>query len=251
MAKAKFDRSKPHCNVGTIGHVDHGKTTLTAALTKVSMDKGWAKTMVSYDQVAKASESQGRRDPTKILTIATSHVEYSTDKRHYAHVDCPGHADYVKNMITGAAQMDGAILVVAATDGPMPQTREHILLARQVGVPAMVVFLNKCDAVDDPELLELVELEVRELLSAYEFPGDQIPVIKGSALKALEGDGESEKQIDELMESVDSYIPTPERDVEKPFLMPVEDIFTIQGRGTVATGRIERGKVKVHESVEM
>src|SRR5580765_1768289 len=230
MAKAKFERTKPHVNVGTIGHVDHGKTTTTAALTKVSADKGYGTKYISYDQVAKASESQGRRDATKILTIATSHVEYETANRHYAHVDCPGHADYVKNMITGAAQMDGAILVVAATDGPMPQTREHILLARQVGVPAMVVFLNKCDAVDDPELLELVELEVRELLSAYEFPGDVIPVIKGSALKALEGDGDSEKQIDELMDSVDSYIPTPERDVEKPFLMPVEDIFTIQGR---------------------
>src|SRR3979490_3446727 len=251
MAKEKFERTKPHCNVGTIGHVDHGKTTLTAALTKVSADKGWTKTFVSYDQVAKASESQGRRDPTKILTIATSHVEYSTDKRHYAHVDCPGHADYVKNMITGAAQMDGAILVVAATDGPMPQTREHILLARQVGVPAMVVALNKVDAVDDPELLELVELEVRELLSQYEFPGDDIPVVKVSALKALEGDEQWEKTVLELMEAADSYILSPARDIEKPFLMPVEDIFTIQGRGTVATGRVERGKVKVNETVEV
>src|SRR5213075_93635 len=251
MAKAKFDRTKPHCNVGTIGHVDHGKTTLTAALTRVSKDKGWTATAVSYDQVAKASESQGRRDPTKILTIATSHVEYSTEKRHYAHVDCPGHADYVKNMITGAAQMDGAILVVAATDGPMPQTREHILLARQVGVPSIVVALNKVDAVDDPELLELVELEVRELLSAYEFPGDDIPVVKVSALKALEGDEQWEKSVIELMDAVDAYIPTPLRDIEKPFLMPVEDIFTIQGRGTVATGRVERGKVKVNEAVEV
>src|SRR2546429_541854 len=250
MAKAKFERTKPHVNVGTIGRVDHGKTTLTAALTKVAADKGLA-TYVTYDQVAKASESQGRRDATKILTIATSHVEYATANRHYAHVDCPGHADYVKNMITGAAQMDGAILVVAATDGPMPQTREHILLARQVGVPAMVVFMNKADAVDDEELLELVELEVRELLSAYEFPGDDIPVVKGSALKALEGDAKWEKTVEELMDAVDSYIPTPERDVEKPFLMPVEDIFTIQGRGTVATGRVERGRVKVNETVEI
>src|SRR6184192_55941 len=250
MAKAKFERTKPHVNVGTIGHVDHGKTTLTAALTKVAADKGLA-TYVTYDQVAKASESQGRRDATKILTIATSHVEYATANRHYAHVDCPGHADYVKNMITGAAQMDGAILVVAATDGPMPQTREHILLARQVGVPAMVVALNKVDAVDDPELLELVELEVRELLSAYEFPGDDIPVVKCSALKALEGDETWEKSVIELMDAVDAYIPTPLRDIEKPFLMPVEDIFTIQGRGTVATGRVERGKVKVNEAVEV
>jgi elongation factor Tu len=250
MAKAKYERKKPHVNVGTIGHVDHGKTTLTSALTKIASTKGMAK-YISYDEVAKASESQGRRDPTKILTIAISHVEYETEKRHYAHVDCPGHADYVKNMITGAAQMDGAILVVAATDGPMPQTREHILLARQVGVPAMVVCLNKVDAVDDPELLELVELEVRELLSAYEFPGDDIPVIKCSALKALEGDEAWEKTVLELMDAVDSYIPTPARDVEKPFLMPVEDIFTIQGRGTVATGRVERGKVKVNETVEV
>src|SRR5213075_1832637 len=236
MAKAKFDRTKPHCNVGTIGHVDHGKTTLTAALTRVSKDKGWTATAVSYDQVAKASESQGRRDPTKILTIATSHVEYSTEKRHYAHVDCPGHADYVKNMITGAAQMDGAILVVSAVDGPMPQTREHILLARQVGVPYIVVALNKVDAVDDPELLDLVELEVRELLSSYEFPGDEIPVIRISALKALEsGDPKSEwgQGILKLMDAVDTYIPLPQRAIDKDFLMPVEDIFSISGRGTV------------------
>src|SRR5512143_2491867 len=247
MAKAKFERTKPHVNVGTIGHVDHGKTTLTAALTKVAADKGWGTTYVSYDQVAKASESQGRRDPTKILTIATSHVEYSTPNRHYAHVDCPGHADYVKNMITGAAQMDGAILVVSAVDGPMPQTREHILLARQVNVPYIVVFLNKCDVVDDPELLDLVELEVRELLSSYEFPGDQIPVIRGSALKAIEGDGQWVPKIEELLAALDSYVPVPQREVDKPFLMPVEDVFSITGRGTVATGRIERGKVKVGE----
>jgi len=246
MAKEKFDRSKPHVNVGTIGHVDHGKTTLTAAITKVLQKHNPKIQFRSFDSIDNAPEEKARG-----ITIATAHVEYETKNRHYAHVDCPGHADYVKNMITGAAQMDGAILVVAATDGPMPQTREHILLARQVGVPAMVVFLNKCDAVDDPELLELVELEVRELLSAYEYPGDVIPVIKGSAFKALEGDADSEKQIDELMEAVDSYIPTPERDVEKPFLMPVEDIFTIQGRGTVATGRIERGTVKVNEQVEI
>src|SRR4026209_2169381 len=213
MGKAKFDRSKPHCNVGTIGHVDHGKTTLTAALTKVSADKGWTKEPVSYDQVAKASESQGRRDPTKILTIATSHVEYSTDKRHYAHVDCPGHADYVKNMITGAAQMDGAILVVSAVDGPMPQTREHILLARQVGVPYIVVFLNKCDQVDDSELLDLVELEVRELLSKYEFPGDDTPIIRGSALQALNGETSEygKPSIAKLMDALDSFIPEPVR----------------------------------------
>src|SRR6266446_5620149 len=245
MGKPKFERTKPHANVGTIGHIDHGKTTLTAAITKVLASKKLAQ-FTPFDQIDKAPEEKARG-----ITISTAHVEYETSKRHYAHVDCPGHADYVKNMITGAAQMDGAILVVAATDGPMPQTREHILLARQVGVPSMVVFLNKCDAVDDPELLELVELEVRELLSAYEFPGDKIPVIKGSALKGLEGDAEGEKGIDELMEAVDSYIPTPERDVEKPFLMPVEDIFTIQGRGTVATGRVERGKVKVNEQVEI
>jgi elongation factor Tu len=246
MAKEKFDRSKPHVNVGTIGHVDHGKTTLTAAITKVLQKHNPKIQVRSFDSIDNAPEEKARG-----ITIATAHVEYETSKRHYAHVDCPGHADYVKNMITGAAQMDGAILVVAATDGPMPQTREHILLARQVGVPAMVVFLNKCDAVDDAELLELVELEVRELLTAYEFPGDDIPVIRGSALKAMEGDAEGEKGIDELMEAVDSYIPTPERDIEKPFLMPVEDIFTIQGRGTVATGRVERGKVKVNESVEI
>ncbi len=250
MAKKKFERTKPHVNVGTIGHVDHGKTTLTAALTKVSADKGLG-TYISYDEVAKASESQGRRDATKILTIATSHVEYSTDKRHYAHVDCPGHADYVKNMITGAAQMDGAILVVSAVDGPMPQTREHILLARQVNVPYIVVFLNKCDLVDDPELLDLVELEVRELLSVYEFPGDDVPVIRGSAMKALAADAESVKQIEELCDALDNYIPEPQREVDKPFLMPVEDVFSITGRGTVATGRIERGKVKVGEEVEM
>jgi elongation factor Tu len=251
MAKAKFERTKPHVNVGTIGHVDHGKTTLTAALTKVAADKGWGTTYISYDQVAKASESQGRRDPTKILTIATSHVEYATPNRHYAHVDCPGHADYVKNMITGAAQMDGAILVVSAVDGPMPQTREHILLARQVNVPFIVVFLNKCDVVDDPELLDLVELEVRELLSSYEYPGDQIPVIRGSALKSIEGDAQWVPKIEELLAALDSYVPVPQREVDKPFLMPVEDVFSITGRGTVATGRIERGKVKVQDEVEL
>jgi elongation factor Tu len=233
-------------NIGTIGHVDHGKTTLTAAITKVLGKKNPKVQFIAFDQIDKAPEEKARG-----ITIATAHVEYETPNRHYAHVDCPGHADYVKNMITGAAQMDGAILVVAATDGPMPQTREHILLARQVGVPAMVVFMNKADAVDDEELLELVELEVRELLSAYEFPGDEIPVIRGSALKALEGDEKWEKGVEELMAAVDSYIPTPVRDVEKPFLMPVEDIFTIQGRGTVATGRVERGKVKVNETVEV
>jgi elongation factor Tu len=246
MSKEKFDRSKPHVNIGTIGHVDHGKTTLTAAITKVLAKHNPRVQVRAFDSIDNAPEERARG-----ITIATSHVEYETPKRHYAHVDCPGHADYVKNMITGAAQMDGAILVVAATDGPMPQTREHILLARQVGVPAMVVFMNKVDAVDDPELLELVELEVRELLSAYDFPGDDIPVVKGSALKALEGDQQWEKTVDELMEAVDTYIPTPERDVEKPFLMPVEDIFTIQGRGTVATGRVERGRVKVNETVEI
>jgi elongation factor Tu len=250
MAKAKFERTKPHVNVGTIGHVDHGKTTLTAAMTKVAADKGLAK-YVSYDEVAKASASQGRRDATKILTIATAHVEYSTEKRHYAHVDCPGHADYVKNMITGAAQMDGAILVVSAVDGPMPQTREHILLARQVNVPYIVVFLNKCDLVDDVELLDLVELEVRELLSAYQFPGDAVPVIRGSASKALAGDADAVKKIWELLGALDAYIPVPEREIDKPFLMPVEDVFSITGRGTVATGRIERGKVKVNEEVEL
>jgi len=245
MAKAKFERSKPHCNIGTIGHVDHGKTSLTAAITKILAETGGA-TYTAYDQIDKAPEERARG-----ITISTAHVEYETKNRHYAHVDCPGHADYVKNMITGAAQMDGAILVVSAADGPMPQTREHILLARQVGVPALVVYMNKVDMVDDPELIELVEMEVRELLSSYEFPGDEIPVIKGSALKALEGDPEWEKTVDELMAAVDSYIPTPERDIEKPFLMPVEDIFTIQGRGTVATGRVERGKVKVNEQVEI
>jgi len=250
MAKAKFERTKPHVNVGTIGHVDHGKTTLTAAMTKVCAAKGLG-TYVSYDQVAKASESQGRRDATKILTIATAHVEYSTDKRHYAHVDCPGHADYVKNMITGAAQMDGAILVVSAVDGPMPQTREHILLARQVNVPYIIVFLNKCDLVDDAELLDLVELEVRELLSVYEFPGDDIPVIRGSASQALEGDAAAIAKIDELFTALDSYIPLPQRSIDKPFLMPVEDVFSITGRGTVATGRIERGKVKVQDEVSL
>ena len=253
MAKAKFERTKPHCNVGTIGHVDHGKTTLTAALTKVSADKGWTQTAISYDQVAKASESQGRRDPTKILTIATSHVEYSTDKRHYAHVDCPGHADYVKNMITGAAQMDGAILVVSAVDGPMPQTREHILLARQVGVPYIVVFLNKCDVVDDPELLDLVEMEVRELLVKYQFPGDDVPVIRGAAIKALNGEKGplADEAILKLFDALDTYIPLPERPTDMPFLMPIEDVFSISGRGTVVTGRIERGKVKVGEEVEI
>jgi elongation factor Tu len=248
MAKAKFERTKPHVNVGTIGHVDHGKTTLTAAITAIQAAKGLAQN-ISYDNIDKAPEERERG-----ITIATSHVEYETDTRHYAHVDCPGHADYVKNMITGAAQMDGAILVVSAADGPMPQTREHILLARQVNVPYIVVFLNKCDMVDDEELIDLVELEVRELLSEYDFPGDEIPVIRGSALKALEsGDPESEwgKKITELMDAVDSYIPEPERDVDKPFLMPVEDVFSITGRGTVATGRIERGRVKVGEEVEM
>ena len=246
MSKEKFDRSKPHVNIGTIGHVDHGKTTLTAAITKV-LAKGNDKIDVrEFDSIDNAPEERERG-----ITIATAHVEYETENRHYAHVDCPGHADYVKNMITGAAQMDGAILVVAATDGPMPQTREHILLARQVGVPAMVVFMNKVDMVDDEELLELVELEVRELLSAYEFPGDDIPVIQGSALKALEGEEKGEAAVLELMEAVDTYIPTPARDTEKPFLMPVEDIFTIQGRGTVATGRVERGIVKVNEAVEI
>ncbi len=251
MAKAKFDRTKPHVNVGTIGHVDHGKTTLTAALTKISADKGWGTKYIPYDEVAKASESQGRRDPTKILTIATSHVEYETSKRHYAHVDCPGHADYVKNMITGAAQMDGAILVVSATDGPMPQTREHILLARQVNVPSVLVFLNKCDLVDDAELLDLVELEVRELLSAYEFPGDDTPVIRGSATGAIAGQPEWLAKMDELYDALDTFIPQPVRETDKPFLMPVEDVFSITGRGTVATGRIERGHVKVGEEVQL
>jgi elongation factor Tu len=247
MSKAKFERKKPHCNVGTIGHVDHGKTTLTAAITKVLSKTGGA-TFVPFDQIDKAPEERERG-----ITIATAHVEYETKARHYAHVDCPGHADYVKNMITGAAQMDGAILVVSAADGPMPQTREHILLARQVGVPAIVVFLNKADMVDDKELLELVELEIRELLTKYEFPGDQIPIVVGSALKALEGDAGDlgEPSILRLMEAVDGYIPQPKRDVDKPFIMPVEDVFSISGRGTVATGRIERGKVKVGDEIEI
>src|ERR1700686_1056780 len=247
MAKAKFERNKPHCNIGTIGHVDHGKTSLTAAITKVLAETGGA-TYTAYDQIDKAPEEKARG-----ITISTAHVEYETKARHYAHVDCPGHADYVKNMITGAAQMDGAILVVSAADGPMPQTREHILLARQVGVPALVVFLNKVDMVDDPELLELVELEVRELLSKYQFPGDKIPVIKGSALMALEDkDAKLGKEaIHELMKAVDEYIPQPERPKDQPFLMPVEDVFSISGRGTVCTGRIERGVIKVGEEVEI
>lgn len=247
MSKEKFDRSKPHVNIGTIGHVDHGKTTLTAAITKTLSRKGQA-SFKSYDQIDNAPEERERG-----ITIATAHVEYETDKRHYAHVDCPGHADYVKNMITGAAQMDGAILVVSAADGPMPQTREHILLARQVGVPYIVVFLNKVDMVDDPELLELVELEVRELLTSYNFPGDAVPVIKGSALKALESDSDNEwtQKIIELMDAVDEYVPLPKRDIDKPFLMPVEDVFSISGRGTVATGRVERGIVKVGEEIEL
>ena len=250
MAKQKFERKKPHVNVGTIGHVDHGKTTLTAALTKVSSDRGMG-TYVAYDDVAKASASQGRRDETKILTISTSHVEYESPNRHYAHVDCPGHADYVKNMITGAAQMDGAILVVSAADGPMPQTREHVLLARQVNVPNIVVFLNKVDVVDDPELLDLVELEVRDLLKEYDFAGDDIPVVRGSALGAIQGTDEGVQSIDALMQALDDSIPEPERVTDKPFLMPVEDVFSIQGRGTVVTGRIERGTIKVGEEVEI
>jgi elongation factor Tu len=248
MAKAKFERTKPHCNIGTIGHVDHGKTSLTAAITKVLAKAGGA-TFTAYDQIDKAPEEKARG-----ITISTAHVEYETKARHYAHVDCPGHADYVKNMITGAAQMDGAILVVSAADGPMPQTREHILLARQVGVPALVVFLNKVDMVDDEELLELVELEVRELLKSYQFPGDDIPVVKGSALSALEdkdADGIGEKAVLELMAAVDAFIPQPERAVDRPFLMPVEDVFSISGRGTVVTGRVERGVVKVGEEVEI
>ncbi|PLR96365.1 elongation factor Tu [Bacillus sp. T33-2] len=245
MAKAKFDRSKPHVNIGTIGHVDHGKTTLTAAITTVLAKTGGAEAR-AYDQIDAAPEERERG-----ITISTAHVEYETANRHYAHVDCPGHADYVKNMITGAAQMDGGILVVSAADGPMPQTREHILLSRQVGVPYLVVFMNKCDMVDDEELLELVEMEVRDLLSEYEFPGDDIPVIKGSALKALEGDAAWEEKIVELMAAVDEYIPTPERDNAKPFMMPVEDVFSITGRGTVATGRVERGQIKVGEVVEI
>ena len=252
MAKEIFNRTKPHVNVGTIGHIDHGKTTLTAAITAVQAARGFSKP-VSYDQVAKASESDGRRDPTKIVTIATSHVEYETANRHYAHVDCPGHADYVKNMITGAAQMDGAILVVSAYDGVMPQTREHVLLARQVGVPRIVVFLNKCDTVDDPELIDLVEAEVRELLSKYQFPGDEIPVVRGAAFPALQnpGDAAKNKCIADLMDAIDSYIPEPVRETDKPFLMSVEDVFSIKGRGTVATGRIERGMVKVGDEIEI
>ena len=245
MAKEKFERTKPHVNIGTIGHVDHGKTTLTAAITKVLAEKGGAQFM-DYNMIDKAPEERERG-----ITINTSHVEYETAKRHYAHVDCPGHADYVKNMITGAAQMDGAILVVSAADGPMPQTREHILLARQVGVPAIVVFLNKSDQVDDPELIELVEMEVRELLSQYDYPGDEIPIVVGSALKALEGDPEQEANILKLMDAVDEYIPTPQRPTDQPFLMPVEDVFTITGRGTVATGRVERGELKVGDAVEI
>lgn len=248
MGKQKYERKKPHVNIGTIGHIDHGKTTLTAAITKVSGLKGEG-SFVSYDEIDKAPEEKERG-----ITIATAHVEYETPKRHYAHVDCPGHADYIKNMITGAAQMDGGILVVAATDGPMPQTREHILLARQVGVPQLVVFLNKTDLVDDEELLELVELEVRELLSSYDFPGDEVPVIRGSALKALEVDSADDpnaKCIDELLEACDSFIPDPERDIDKPFLMPIEDVFSISGRGTVVTGRVERGIIKVGDEVEI
>ena len=245
MAKEKFDRSKPHVNIGTIGHVDHGKTTLTAAITKVLSDKGYAK-FEDYANIDKAPEERERG-----ITINTAHVEYQTDARHYAHVDCPGHADYVKNMITGAAQMDGAILVIAATDGPMAQTREHILLARQVGVPKMVIFMNKCDMVDDEELLDLVEMEIRELLSSYGFDGDNTPIVRGSALKALEGDAEYAAKIEELMSAVDEWIPTPERDVDKPFLMSVEDVFTITGRGTVVTGRVERGQLKLNDEVEI
>jgi elongation factor Tu len=246
MAKEKFDRSKPHMNVGTIGHIDHGKTTLTAAITKVLAKDNPKVAFRAFDSIDNAPEEKARG-----ITIAIAHVEYETKNRHYAHVDCPGHADYIKNMITGAAQMDGAILVVAATDGPMPQTREHVLLARQVNVPSIVVYLNKCDAVEDPELLELVEMEVRELLTKYQFPGEEIPVVRGSALKALEGDAEAEKSIHALMEAVDSYFPMPQREIDKPFLMPIEDIFSISGRGTVVTGRVERGKVKVGEEVEI
>ena len=246
MAKEKFDRSKPHVNVGTIGHIDHGKTTLTAAITSVLAKHDDKNAVRSFDSIDNAPEERERG-----ITIATAHVEYTTSNRHYAHVDCPGHADYIKNMITGAAQMDGAILVVAATDGPMPQTREHILLARQVGVPSLVVFLNKVDMVDDEELLDLVELEVRELLSSYDFPGDDLPVVRGSALKALEGDEAASKGVDELMAAVDNYVPLPERDVDKPFLMPIEDVFSISGRGTVVTGRVDRGIVKVSEEIEI
>jgi elongation factor Tu len=253
MAKETFARTKPHVNVGTIGHVDHGKTTLTAALTKVQSMKGMCN-FISYDQVAKASESQGRRDPSKILTIATSHVEYASEKRHYAHVDCPGHADYVKNMITGAAQMDGAIIVVSAADGPMPQTREHILLARQVGVPAVVVFLNKVDLVDDPELLDLVEMEIRELLTKYEYPGDDIPIVRGDALSATKAASATDPACDcitKLIEALDAHIPEPVRVIDKPFLMPIEDVFSIEGRGTVVTGRVDRGIVRVGDEVEI
>ena len=253
MAKESFTRDKPHVNVGTIGHVDHGKTTLTAAITRVQSLKGMAN-YIAYDAVAKASESAGRRDATKILTIATSHVEYSSDKRHYAHVDCPGHADFVKNMIVGAAQMDGAVLVVSAADGPMPQTKEHVLLARQVGVPRIVVFLNKVDLVDDPELLELVEMEIRELLSKYEFDGDNAPIVRGNALaatKAEKADDPACKCIGDLMEALDAYVPEPVRAVDQPFLMPIEDVFSIEGRGTVVTGRVDRGIIKVGEEVEI
>jgi elongation factor Tu len=252
MAKGVFERKKPHVNVGTIGHIDHGKTTLTAALTTVLAAKGLAQA-VAYDTVAKASEKQGRRDPSKIVTIAVSHVEYESDKRHYAHIDCPGHADFVKNMITGAAQMDGAILVVSAADGPMPQTREHVLLARQVNVPRIVVFLNKVDLVDDAELLDLVELEIRELLSKYKFPGDEVPIIRGAAVEALKNPTDAKKiePIMKLVEALDTYIPEPVRETDKPFLMPVEDVFSIKGRGTVGTGRVERGVVKVGDEVEI
>ncbi len=253
MAKAVFERTKPHINVGTIGHVDHGKTTLTAAMTRVMDYKGLS-TFKSYDNIAKASESQGRRDATKILTIATAHVEYETENRHYAHIDCPGHADYIKNMITGAAQMDGAVLVVSAADGPMPQTREHIILARQVNVPAIVVFLNKVDLVDDPELLDLVELEIRDLLNKYEFPGDDTPIIRGSASLAMRASGIEDpacNAIIELLEQMDTYIPEPVREVDKPFLMPIEDVFSIKGRGTVGTGRVDRGKVHTGDEVEI
>jgi len=256
MAKAKFERTKPHVNIGTIGHVDHGKTVLTSAITKaLSLKMKGAVRYMTYDEVAKASESQGRRDETKILTIAIAHVEYETDQRHYAHIDCPGHADYIKNMITGAAQMDGAVLVVSAVDGPMPQTREHILLARQVNVPAIVVFINKVDLVTDPEILDLVELEVRELLTKYNFPGEQVPIIKGSALQAMQAGGGVDdpayKCVWQLLEAIDGYIPTPVRDVDKPFLLAIEDIFSITGRGTVVTGRVERGKLLPGEEVEI
>jgi elongation factor Tu len=250
MSKEKFNRNKPHVNVGTIGHVDHGKTTLTAALTKVAADAGWSK-FIPYDEVAKASAAQGRRDETKILTIATSHVEYESSKRHYAHVDCPGHADYVKNMITGAAQMDGAILVVSAADGPMPQTREHVLLARQVNVPYIVVFINKVDVVDDAELLDLVELEIRDLLKQYKFPGDDTPVVRGTALGALKGEAKGVESLKKLLDALDSHIPQPQRITDKPFLMPIEDVFSISGRGTVVTGRIERGIVRTGDEVEI